>query len=296
MLLLLLWSCTGATDTDTERVDDTNAWTWSEETGETEALWTAEEVAEAIESTMDGGIPTTADLWRASWVVVEVAESECGWSARGFKDLLGCETDTGWYLYGFVHLSTYPIDKAPQTGAYRNLVSDFIVIDDEARTFDGGGEAVWAQATDSSLGTTQISMELEGTWTVEAADEWVPEAPGNRLDETLSALLTLDTTVTPNGNISALDGGVSIGTLPPLVFETFEWGLSCEGGPSGVIRTRDSTGRWYDLVLSADTCDGCGTVLYDDQSLGEACVDLGEDLDATVASLQVEVEDMDTGL
>ncbi|MCP4805529.1 MAG: hypothetical protein GY884_09285 [Proteobacteria bacterium] len=47
----------------------------------------------------------------------------------------------------------------------------------------------------------------------------------------------------------------------------------CAAEPAGTILVRDEVGYWYELVFDG-SCDGCGSVQWEGETLGEACIDV----------------------
>ena len=171
------------------------------------------------------------------------------------------------------------------------------IVDSEGATFTGGGGAQNLRldyvGTENVMHTTWSSV-INGSFAYDGpgtADSWMGEglAPDGVVYVTE---IPEEAGLGVWGRLIVADGGVGglTGTANTVVVDTFHvwpavFGNSCEIEPHGTVSVRDTEGLWYDLVFDgveawseevvdeAD-CDGCGTVYFHGDVLGEACVDV----------------------
>ncbi len=154
------------------------------------------------------------------------------------------------------------------------------------------------------------NRKLDGSWFGVAS--WDGAVAGHWLGESLSMgfkylWITGTDGVTPSGFTAT--GGVA-GLVGPVVdsvvfqmpfgeekvegtlgftLGTSAIGSQCEAEPYGSVNLRTHEGEWYTVRFEgpalgsapddAESCDGCGAVLYAGEDLGEVCVDMAMFLD-----------------
>jgi hypothetical protein len=86
-----------------------------------------------------------------------------------------------------------------------------------------------------------------------------------------------------SGEVSGLGAAFDAAALDGVALANAEAGGSCEREPSGTISIRDSLGAWYEIALSGGggsaACDGCGTVSWRGEEVGEVCADFSPWID-----------------
>jgi hypothetical protein len=85
------------------------------------------------------------------------------------------------------------------------------------------------------------------------------------------------------GGVAGMDGPVNAYVAESFILYSEGLGSACEVEPSGTISVRDEDGNWYDVDFDgpaywggwafAPECDGCGSVWFRGQYIGETCVD-----------------------
>lgn len=120
-----------------------------------------------------------------------------------------------------------------------------------------------------------------------------PAATGTWLESNPDLLLTYSLTLSSanalqtadiDGSVGSLQGTVSAVDLNSLVLaQTADF--PCPIEPSGWISLRDANGVWADVLFDVQAdeeegytvdeadCDGCGTLWFDGEDLGQVCVD-----------------------
>ncbi len=82
------------------------------------------------------------------------------------------------------------------------------------------------------------------------------------------------------GTLGGMDPGIP-GIELTLAIGNEEVGFPCSVEPAGSVAIRDTSGAWWEVVFdvnietwrSTGACDGCGTVFYQGEAVGEACAD-----------------------
>lgn len=92
-----------------------------------------------------------------------------------------------------------------------------------------------------------------------------------------------------NGAISGLRGEMNTALFESVYIYSADRGSPCEQEPSGVVSVRDAAGEWYEIEFQGPAwagapifqphCDGCGTVSWRGQVLGQVCPDVSPLLD-----------------
>lgn len=212
-----------------------------------------------------------------------------------------CTSSTGALFdgYGFY----YPYDNVDLDGTGTLWSGDYLygvatITDSDGTWFHTGGgvqvltgfnpgEDAFSDVDDSYYGMSQAVGGFE--WTApEADDTWIGAG--------IQPNLYLYTVDYPGYGIrgAMVDGGISglSGDATAVLFDNnFIYheaaGSLCEQEPTGSIQLRDADGRWWVVdfdtpdggTMSRELCDGCGTVSYAGEELGEVCVDFSGWLD-----------------
>ncbi|MCB9759753.1 MAG: hypothetical protein H6739_07910 [Alphaproteobacteria bacterium] len=194
-----------------------------------------------------------------------------GWSYAGRSQALAVhhETIDGVYYDTFGSLLTDAVLTSPD-GYDLEIIGYGDLWD---RPVDGGAQAVWVYF----LGVFRSAFP-------EHADTW--------LAEDLSVAVTAESWAHPeqgrwlrlDGGASPIEGDRATLTARDLLLYSPETGTTCATEPAGELVYRTHDGEAYTLrfdgpaspedAVSADLCDGCGTVWFEGAALGEACVDL----------------------
>lgn len=177
-------------------------------------------------------------------------------SALGFNTNApweGCTTTDG---YTFSGLSEGQMDIPHDNYSAMTLMGDFRWTDPDGNLFLAGGEANLDRDDD------HVAWELTGTWADATAEGWIQDFGG-----------ALDGTFTREQG--QLVGSLGHGDANLLLDVTFD--ADCT---DGVVHVREDAG-WHRLDL---TC-GCGPWTFEDQDLGEICLDLSDRLAPTVEAL-----------
>lgn len=83
-----------------------------------------------------------------------------------------------------------------------------------------------------------------------------------------------------SGSVPLDDPAFGSATFSEVVIASESVGWNCASEPSGSVSLRDAEGYWYDVsfhgsneVVEEALCDGCGTVSFRGEVVGQACVD-----------------------
>lgn len=115
----------------------------------------------------------------------------------------------------------------------------------------------------------------EGTWLEEAVTPAVRILFTRYLDQDARR-------VEVDGSIPLHESAIGSATFSGVVYADERIGWECESEPSGQVSLRGADGYWYDVAFHGGQeevedalCDGCGTVSFRGEVLGQACVDWG---------------------
>lgn len=210
--------------------------------------WDAGQVSLSIDDALALGLPDPGALLLEFQGMWTGADDDCPTTRGDYSMTLivtTCIADSG-YRYGGV--STYE----PEDDGGFWLLGDGFIDDDQDRTFSLAGELELVLEDDT------WESRLTGIWGYPGSPVgWIAEVPGLAL------------WATGAGEEMSLGGSYGLGDTD-LFFEDVVLADSCV---TGAIWLRDPQGSWYTLTL-AETCDGCGSVSYGDEELGEACVNI----------------------
>lgn len=169
------------------------------------------------------------------------------------------------------------------------------------------GRSYRAEATVTTVDGRRLTIAGEGGIEASLDNRWWrsdvdgvmyydgPAADGTWVDSgielSLSYYLETDgagtiTSVQLDGAVSELTGDVSAVSFSELQFAFSEALSTCPEEPYGSLAVRDASGVWADLVFDVEgdvksgytvsdeaLCDGCGTLWYGGENLGQACID-----------------------
>ncbi len=128
--------------------------------------------------------------------------------------------------------------------------------------------------------------QIQGTFAWEGAsfeDSWLARSISMDLYLYSYRYDTGQTYTTLNGSLADIDGGVTAVNFDSLYLENAATGTSCAAEPGGAVLLRDTAGTWYEVSFDGPAysgapsfpayCDGCGSVYWRGDYLGEACPD-----------------------
>ena len=190
----------------------------------------------------------------------EGGEPDCPGTGLSFNgrdvDASGCRTAAGWEFAG----------AAEYRPEQNSLQCDCRIVAPDGRMIQGAGTVIFEEAGDA------VRNDLRGSFRSVGGAGW--------LEARASVLIAY---VIDDGQ-GFVDGGFTVEGVSADLGLVFGEGR-CDLG-EGTVRIRDDSGGWYDLALSAETCDGCGALSFAGQDLGEHCVDMDALRQAVLAVLQ----------
>lgn len=223
-------------------------------------MWDSAGVEVTITQALSWGIPTAKDVVSVYQSLIISNDPTCPTLYGTDLDaLIGCTANNGWIYNG---VGSY----TPNETGY-GMMTDITIISPEGAVFSGGGVLGYQ-------GTPNMdAMYVLGTWGWDNGSGWIAQKP--------SSEIYFQHYRTDEGEKILLNGGLSIAGAT-LSFEDLQFTEACQGQPQGTLGIREPTGYWYTLTFS-DTCDGCGALMWGDQSLGTACAPLKEAVGALLA-------------
>ena len=222
-----------------------------------EASLSAEEVGAALDALLELGLPDAYSIAAQYMFMFGGRDNNCpgndGYSLPG--NFRGCTSNQGWTYAGVAGLDL--VDS--QTERQVDLWADCWIEDSSGDLFVGAGDVEYAGLW--SEGSASWEAELAGTFGYEDADEpWMAAMP---------SLVAWTSGTYGSGWELAWSGSLSTET-GAYYLQDGTFSSSCAA--SGTLMLRGEQGYWYTLAL--DGCDGCGTVSWGGQSLGDVCVAL----------------------
>ena len=136
------------------------------------------------------------------------------------------------------------------------------------------GALLWYTAvTGAFFGDTAAA---QGTW-MESGQAPAMSLYAARYDQADVNILYLFGNAALSGEVTAMSTeGLAIYTYVPGIYP-------CAEEPMGALALRDAEGRWYELtfdinpetlaVRAGGACDGCGTLSYKGEEVGQVCID-----------------------
>ena len=192
-----------------------------------------------------------------------------------------CTNVEGDQFAGFVNdfVSTDPVDA-------RSYRAEATITTTDGRRLTIAGEGGIEASHDNRWWRSDVDGVMyydgpaaDGTWVVTG----VELSLGYYLelgDDGAVSIVQLD------GAVSDLEGDVSAVSFSDIQYAFSETNTECPQEPYGSLAVRDATGVWADLVFDvegdlkagytiSDTalCDGCGTLWYGGDNLGQVCLD-----------------------
>lgn len=269
-----LAGCQGETPAAWEDPTADDDWSALIDSGDADAVWTAEAVGAAIDAALAAGLPTAQPALDDFRALLAHGDAACPGETvgEGFAVVGACTSAEGYAFSGAAGLSVTDTRTWTEEGAWSG---DYTLITAPAdfRIARPDGVAL------SAGGTLRIQQSNDGRehhWTSEVSGTWVdPAAETGWLAAGVSGSLTLDGSEPVEGASRAfVTGDLTLGGASVL-FE--EVSLAPDGCPDqlwdGALAVRHPAGRWYRLVLDG-RCGSCGEVADDaGEALGRACVD-----------------------
>ena len=215
--------------------------------------WSAEDVEQAAQALMQAPMPRLDHLTQDYLDLMAQGTSDCPGLGNSIKDnaVYGCETDGGMYFSG---VSDY-FDESREGQVYKSLAGDFLIRDTLGNTLDWGAgwEITFAE------GAAQFRWLGSIIWSGRPAT---------------SQGISVALSGAQNQGVFQVSGGM---TLAEGILElSLSRDAACPLG-QGTFSMRGPDKRWYRTELD---CSGCGTLRFEGQDLGEACLDPSPLLDA----------------
>ena len=271
---VLLLACTPADTADSSAPDgDTAELPGGEDTAPVEHELDADGVVLALEELLSVGLPVQTDAMLEAYLGL-LQQGEPGSCPPDEVQLDGSScTSTSGYTYA--GLSTYmEVDEGQ--GTTWVFSGDMEILTPDGDVYDGGG--MFARTDGEDAHSVSGFISIGGTWGWTGFDGvWA---------DGVSAAFSAGAVDASDGQQLVLDGYVTVGDHS-VGFDEVTWSnASCDPkGLEGTLHVRSTSGYWFRLVV-ADPCTACGSVYAsDDTDLGEACLDVGDALDATFAEL-----------
>ena|GEM_PF-2740897 len=280
---LLLIGCTpepDGRDTGTQGLD------WGFERPSQTAQYTADELAEHVESWADTyGFPFPQHAFNRYLELMEEGDESC--PAGGSLDdtsrfpnlgrLEGCSSSTGWDYIGIGIVFDDDLRDEDGIGAVRvgfNL-ADFVITSPDGEEFSGGGSS-----------KMQIQYQEDQTsWNAEFGGSWEDQTT----DATpwMKASGSVDYMMTYHNEQLATNGYVGIGEYAFLFDRLILNKEECPNTPhDGTLWVRQEDGSWNQLTFAND-CSGCATGTWNEEvELGEVCLDISLPIDEAWNTLQ----------
>ena len=222
-----------------------------------DAVWSAEEVAQAFEELLTLGVPDPFTVFDGYRTMFDGADPGCpgGGPYEITSTASGCVSDSGWLYAGMasIHDFEYDIEEATV------LNVDGYVISPSGSTFYGGGNVAANLIRDVDADAWLVQMI--GTFGLDTSEtEWFAMMP--------SLALTGSGGMMEADRQADLLGGWELGGQAIYLDLTYEG--SCEGFV-GDAQLRDPSGVWHTLSLD---CEQCGPVRYAQaDATSEICLD-----------------------
>jgi len=216
--------------------------------------WTAEDVGARLSDALSVP-PLGGDALFAYLDLMSRGDEECPGNVHHITDtwLHGCTASTGYSYAGVSEYFEDPVGE-PFPATVYGVAGDFWIITPEGSLFEAGGHAV--------------EVAGDALWVSEVAGSWLWEDGPGWLASGFSGTLVLEKV---EGIHARVHGAAQVQGTSWSANELI-LGPSCGLLPmSGRLGLRDPSGGWYTLPL--ERCDPCGTVSFEGEVLGEACVD-----------------------
>lgn len=267
LLLLSLLGCAPSPATAPEAGEDTAAMHLHVDVPE--PLWGVDDVGAALYRIMGLGAPNPADITQTFLALMSEGDLSC----PGHDEWMetppdGCETNGGYRYQGVASYEAGGVlELADGTTVDANYghSGDYEIFRPDGSRFAGGGGL--AYDTKDEEGSRTNIVEVHGTFLDEAHEGWL----GLGFSGVFVAFARSDS---DGGWAYEVTGGMALGA-DVFSFDEVRWDSAdaCAGKAQGSISLRDPRGYWTEWRLG-DDCDLCGEVVfYEDQELGELCLD-----------------------
>ncbi len=275
---------TGTPPDPPDAVDLPSAYGWTGGTDYGDPL-PIEVIAEAMETAVAAGPTyTPAPIFDAYSLAMLAARSDCPGPVDSGSVIFwigACETPEGSVFDGYAQLTEYDDANFSGTTYFANAT---------ITTASGYRYVSAAHITDVQIGGVSDDRRQYDTFTgaVTGTNTWDgPGVSGTWMEEGLLPAMTLTFTVYEDGardgtltGVVAIPGDVFLAASYDATLWNEASGAACAEEPSGTVSLRDPDGNWYEArfdggleVEDASACDGCGTVYWRGQEVGEVCPD-----------------------
>jgi hypothetical protein len=285
MPLLVLLACT-APESDGERAADLPDAYLYEDTGSGSPDYTTDTVAAAVQGVWDRLQTLNASvLFDAYDEVAAFGDGACptlSYPAGGVTSWeTTCSASTGadfagfWYEYEATE--TVDVHRFRAEATVDGPGGEQLTLAGDAGTEADAANQRWESSVDGVM--SYDGPAAAGTWLAEGLELSLEyEAHGPSVNGVPRMLV--------DGALSGLPGDVTAMSFTDLAFVPGT-SSTCALEPSGSMSIRDAQGVWADLVFDLEAaddgtyrvddaalCDGCGTLWYGGEDLGQVCLDV----------------------
>jgi len=219
------------------------------------------EYSSQIQNMLGNGIPDAEEAKQAYLSWRSNGDAFCpgqGYQLQGIIE--PCTASTGYIFSGMATImgatTELSFPDAFEVGA------DCYIINPTSQRFVGAGDLFYESEGGGVSGS--ITNRIVGTWQSPTHDGWLGKENSLWLTQTISW------TTADSWNLM-LDGAYHLEETS-LRFHQLNIGPECTGG-QGRVDIRDPNGYWLQLHLK-DDCSGCAEAFYNNESKGEACLEL----------------------
>lgn len=200
-----------------------------------------------------------------------------------------CSTGDGASFHGDVFYSIVDgVDRAGQSYQRHELFTHSRITRADGASFRGAGNVIVGERSteDGKKTFTSYTLGVFSATTELAEGEWISEGVENNLNSSYEVKATgAPQSASIDGSVGGLGGTYVAASFTNFKLGSAESGWLCEGEPSGSLSMRTEDGDWLTLFFETpdaqgslpkdpSACDGCGTVGFEGERLGEVCLDL----------------------
>ena len=226
----------------------------------------AEEVANRIGAAWSTP-PDPGEVIETYAHLMSMGDPECPGDPNNITDtwLYGCTSTTGYSYAGVSQLFFERITSEGFAADLSGVSGDFWIDSITGATLEGGGHSVL--------------LREEGIWIAEMAGSWRWDEGSGWLAHGYSGNLWVE--FIDHFAIKLRGAADILGTY--VAAQNFVLSAYCDYGPAGKLSLRDPGGGWYDMEFV--NCDPCTDVFFEDENIGNACVDMSGFVEAMKARL-----------